>query len=64
MAKSRLQKTAREILAQEILGSVHRRFPGQWLDKTLAEIMRAAARGEKSAQTALKLLTDARFKKP
>jgi hypothetical protein len=64
MGRSRLQKTAREILSKEIRGSVHRRFPSQWLDSTLAEILRAATRGDKSAQTAWKLLTDSRFKKP
>jgi hypothetical protein len=64
MAGSRLHKKAREILADECSGSIHRRFPAQWLDHTLAEIMQAARQGDKSAQTALKLLTDHRFKKP
>jgi hypothetical protein len=62
MAQNRLMKKARDILAEECRGRVHRRFPGQWLDKTLEEITQAAVQGDKNAQTALKLLMDRRFK--
>jgi hypothetical protein len=63
MAKNRFRKKARQILAEECRGLVHRRFPSQWLDKTLEEIAKAAAAGDKSAKTALKLLTDRRYRK-
>jgi hypothetical protein len=63
MAGPRLQKTAREVLAQECIGRILRVFPSQWLDQPLAEILEAAQTGNKSAQTAWKLLNDSRFKK-
>jgi hypothetical protein len=63
MARARLQKTAREVLAQECIGKILRVFPSQWLNQTLAEILQAAQKGDKSAQTAWKLLNDSRFKK-
>jgi hypothetical protein len=63
MADSRLQKTAREIIAEECEGGIHREFPTQWLDKPLAEILQAAKQRDRSARKALKLLTDHRFKK-
>jgi hypothetical protein len=63
MAKTRGQKTAAEIIAEECEGSIHREFPSQWLGETLDEITRVARTGDKSARKALKLLNDRRFKK-
>jgi hypothetical protein len=63
VAAPRDQKTAREVVAEECAGSILREFPSQWLDKSLAEIAKAAQAGDKSAQKAKKLLTDQRFKK-
>ena len=63
MAGNRLEKTAREVLAEECLGKVYRVFPSQWLNTTLEEILEAAKGGDKTAQTAWKLLNDNCFKK-
>jgi RHS repeat-associated protein len=51
-----------DILAQK-KGSIKSQFPEQWKDKTWGEVEKAAAAGDKSAQTARKLLTDGRFNK-
>jgi RHS repeat-associated protein len=56
-------RTAAEIIAAELKGSVNREFPSQYLGKTLAEIKKLAKCGDKPAQRALKILTDGRFKK-
>jgi hypothetical protein len=63
MARSPGQPTARAIIARRCKSSILRVFPGQWLDSTLDEIRAAAAGGDRSARTALKLLTDQRFRK-
>ena len=63
MAGTRLEKTAREVLTEECVGSVYRVFPSQWLDTTLEKILEAAKGGDRTAQTAWKLLNDNRFKK-
>jgi RHS repeat-associated protein len=55
--------TADEILARYKKGSVRQVFPGEHLNKTLAEIRRLATAGDRAARTALKLLTDSRFDK-
>jgi hypothetical protein len=62
MARSRRQPTARAIIARWYQGRILRVFPGQWLDSTLDQIWAAASGGDRSAQTALKLLTDQRFR--
>jgi len=63
MAGTRLEKTAREVLAEECVGKVYRVFPSQWFDITLEKILEAAKGGDGTAQTAWKLLNDKRFKK-
>jgi hypothetical protein len=63
MAGTRLEKTAREVLAEECIAKVYRVFPAQWLDTTLEVILDAAKSGDGTAQTAWKLLNDKRFKK-
>ncbi len=57
------ERTAADIISKDLKGSVNKEFPGQWRDKTLRDITEAASNGDKSAQTAKKLLTDNRFKK-
>jgi hypothetical protein len=56
-------KTARDIIAKEKKGTIHRVFPVEYLDKTLAEIERDARQNVPNAKTAKKLLTDSRFNK-
>ena len=56
-------QTAGEIISRDKKGAINREFPAQWRDSTLAEIERAAKRGDKSAQKAKKLLEDKRFDK-
>jgi phage gp29-like protein len=63
MAVDRLRLKASEIIAQECRGSILREFPAQWLPHTLAEILEAARRGDRSARKAAKLLQGGRFKK-
>jgi len=55
--------TADEIIQKEKRGSIRAEFPGEWLDKTLEEIDRAAKRGDASARKARKLIRDRRFNK-
>jgi hypothetical protein len=55
--------TAEEIISKFKKGSIRQVFPAEYLQKTLAEIRRLAAAGDKAARTALKLLTDGRFNK-
>lgn len=55
--------TAREIISKGKKGIINREFPSQHLDKTLAEIGRAAGQGDSTARKALKLLRDGRFNK-
>lgn len=59
----KMSMTAEEIIVIDRKGSVRSEFPGQWLNSTLTEIEAAAKRGDGSAQTAYKILTDARFSK-
>jgi len=63
MAGTRLEKTAREVLAEDCVGKIYRVFPSQWLDITLEEILEAAKGGDGTAQTTWKLLNDKRFKR-
>ena len=56
-------KTADEIISEEKKGSIRKKFPSEWLDKTKKEIEKAAKKGDKSAQTAKKLLQDKDFNK-
>ena len=46
VAAPRDKKTAREVVAEECIGSILREFPSEWLDKSLAEIAKAAQAGE------------------
>ena len=55
--------TADEIISRYKKGSIRQVFPGELLQKTLGEIRRLAAAGDRAARTALKLLTDSRFNK-
>jgi len=63
VSQPRETQKARDIIAQECEAGVLRVFPSQWLDHTLEQIKQAAAKGDKSARTAKKLLGDQRFKK-
>jgi len=56
-------KTAGDIIKEKKKGTVHDVFPGEYLNKTLAEIERDARQNVKNAKTAKKLLTDKRFDK-
>jgi hypothetical protein len=55
--------TAAEAIAAHKQASVHREFPGQYYESRLEEIELAAAKGDKQARKALKLLFDSRFDK-
>jgi RHS repeat-associated protein len=59
----RLETPAYRIISKEIRGSVHRRFPTEMLEKTVAEINRLARARDPAAITARKILEDNRFKK-
>ncbi len=63
MATDRLKKKARDVIGEECKGTILREFPSEWLEATLAEIDKAAKRGERSARKAWKLLSSGRFKK-
>jgi hypothetical protein len=56
-------RTAGDIIKNEKKGSINRQFPDQWRNSTLGEIEKAAKKGDKSAQTAKKLLSDKDFNK-
>lgn len=55
--------TGEQIIGRYKKGSIRRRFPKQFLDKTFAEIEKAAKAGQEKARTAMKLLKDNRFNK-
>ena len=56
-------RTARDIIGKEKKGAINREFPGEYFDKTMAEIERDAKQNIQNAKTARKLLTDKRFDK-
>ncbi len=62
-ALARLQQKASDIIAQKCKGSVNSQFPAQFRDSTLGQITRAARAGDRTAQTARKLLTRNKFRK-
>ena len=51
------------IIAQNCKASVLRVFPGQLLDLLVDDVLEAAEAGNRSTQTARKLLFDTRFRK-
>ena len=56
-------KIAGEYIDEQVSGSVRREFPGEYLDKTIKEILEDAGNGKKNARKAKKLLTQKRFLK-
>ncbi len=56
-------KTARDIIGEKKKAAINHEFPGEYLDKTLAEIERDARQGMENAKKAKKLLTDSRCNK-
>jgi len=56
-------KTARDIISEKKKAAINHEFPGEYFDKTLAEIERDARQGVENAKKAKKLLTDSRFNK-
>lgn len=63
LVESRMVEIARNYIAKYKKSSILRVFPGEWLDRTLDAIYKAAALGVKSAQTARKLLTSNEYNK-
>jgi len=57
-----LTETALSFIGRCCQARVHGQFPGQWYSKTVAEVRKASESGDKSAQTAWKLLNDGRFR--
>lgn len=57
------RRTADRIISDEKEGRIRSVFPKQWLGKTYDEIKREADRGDKSAQTAKKLLDRTEYDK-
>ena len=62
-AVDKLRSTAGDLIAKNCKGSINRVFPDQLREKTFEQISNLAKQGDKIAQTAKKLLTDARFQK-
>ncbi|HEV8436362.1 MAG TPA: RHS repeat-associated core domain-containing protein [Thermoanaerobaculia bacterium] len=62
-AVQRFRSKAKDIISKECKGSINREFPEEFRDKTLQDIWKEARGGDKAAQTAKKLLSDARFRK-
>ncbi len=62
-ALDELNSSADDFIAQNCEGSVRGEFPGQFLNKSLAEIRKAARSGDRLARKADKLLKDGRFRK-
>jgi len=48
---------------KECKGSVNAKFPGQFKNTSLSDILKAAKKGDKAAKTAWKLLTNGEYKK-
>ena len=55
--------TANDIIGKNKKGAINREFPDEWRGETYDDIVKAAKRGDKSAQKAKKLLEDKRFDK-
>jgi len=55
--------TAKEIIGRYKKGMINKEFPGQFYDKTIEFIQTAAAKGDREAKKAMKLLTNKRFDK-
>ncbi len=55
--------TANEVIGKYKKGAIRQQFPRQFLDKPIESIEKATQAGDKSAQTAMKLLKDNRFNK-
>jgi RHS repeat-associated protein len=62
-ALDRLNTRVGEIISKECKGSINREFPGQYRDKTLAEIIQDKNSGDAIAKKAWKLINDNRFQK-
>jgi RHS repeat-associated protein len=63
LLKAAEELTASEYISKYLKGGINRVFPGQFNGATIKDIQAAAAVGDRDARTALKLLTDGRFKK-
>ena len=61
--ESSREPTAGDIIAKSKKGGINRVFPEEMRSRTLAEIRALAQKGNRTAQTAKKLLTDKRFNK-
>ena len=61
--KAAEEMKAADYIAKYLKGGINAVFPGQFKGATLKEIEAAAKSGDRAARTALKLLTDGRFKK-
>jgi hypothetical protein len=57
------QQTCREFIAKNCKASVLRVFPGQFLDALVDDVLEDEKAGDRAAQTARKVLFDARFRK-
>ena len=57
------KRTARQIINDDKQGRLHSRFPEEWKDRTPDEIYAAAKRGNKSAQSAKKMLDSSEYDK-
>ena len=58
-----LDTSAEKFIVKHRQAKVLREFPGEYLERTVKEILDEASRGTKAAQTARKLLIDKRFSK-
>jgi hypothetical protein len=60
---SRGPQTCRQFIGRNCKASVLRVFPAEFLDMAVEDVLEAAKRGSRAAQTARKLLLDRRFRK-
>jgi hypothetical protein len=56
-------QTCQDFISANCIGSIMRKFPGQFLDVPLADVFAAAKQGDRDAQTARKLLTNKDYRK-
>lgn len=61
--KEDMGKTVQQFVAEKCRGGIHSILPGEFLDKTIADVVKSAKSGNAAGNRCLKLLNQQRFRK-